>query len=311
MKYFRTYPWALQLLLFVLMIYTLFWAGRAMLEAIFMHSYGVTLNAALQVNEHSSLQAVHVAMLAQGVLSIMMFMAPSLLFASFAHPRPLQYIGLCKPRKALSTLLSVMLIITAMPLLVQIEEAMRHVNFGADVKAGQAAAEGIQKAFLTMPTFSDFARTFLVMAIIPAVGEELFFRGILMRFVRQKSRGMVMPIAFTSVFFALVHSNYYGMPSILLAGVLLAVIYYLTGSIWNGILAHLVFNGSQVLLTYLKVMDENASGLHIGVVLSAGVLFGMTLYLLWKNRTPLADDWYKDFDQPKDMEIEKEPITFN
>lgn len=311
MKYFRTYPWALQLLLFVLMIFTLASLGQLCLHVLLPKIYGVQLSSVFQVNEHSAPELIHIAIVAQGVLSVMLFMVPSLLFANFAHPQPMQYLGLRAPKKPIHLLLSVMLIVTAMPLLMQLEQAMSHINVSADIKAKQAAAEGLQKAFLTMPTFGDFLRTFIVMAIIPAVGEELFFRGMLMRFARQKSRGMVMPIVFTAVIFAFSHSNYYGMPSILLAGVLLAVIYYLTGSIWNGILAHLVFNGSQVLLTYLNVIDENANGLHVGVVLGAGVLFGMTLYLLWKNRTPLADNWYKDFEEPKDVQADKEPIIFN
>lgn len=311
MKYFRTYPWALQLLLFVLMIFTLASLGQLCLQVLLPKIYGIQLSSVFQVNEHSAPELIHIALLAQGVLSVMLFMVPSLLFANFTHPRPMQYLGLRTPQKPVHLLLSVMLIVTAMPLLVQLEQAISHINFGADIKAKQAAAEGLQKAFLTMPTFGDFLRTFVVMSIIPAVGEELFFRGMLMRFARQKSRGMVMPVVFTAVIFAFSHSNYYGMPSILLAGVLLAVIYYLTGSIWNGILAHLVFNGSQVLLTYLHVIDENASGLHIGLVLGAGVLFGMTLYLLWKNRTPLANKWYQDFDEPKDVQADKEPVIFN
>ena len=207
--------------------------------------------------------------------------------------------------------LSVMLIVTAMPLLMQLEWGMSQINFGPDVKVKQAAAEAVQKAFLTMPTFADFLRTFIVMAIIPAIGEELFFRGMLMRFARQKARNMVMPIVFTAVIFAFSHSNYYGMPSILLAGALLAVIYYLTGSIWNGILAHMVFNGSQVLLTYLHVVSDSSNGLHVGVILGDGLLFGWTLQMLWQRRTPLADNWYQDFDQPKNTETDKESAIFN
>ena len=311
MRYFRTYPWALQLLLFVLMIFTLASLGQLCLQVLLPKVYGVQLSSVLQVNEHSAPEMIHVALLAQGILSVMLFMVPSLLFANFAHPKPKQYLGLTAPKRPVHMVLSVMLIVTAMPLLMQLEWGMSQINFGPDVKAKQAAAEAVQKAFLTMPTFADFLRTFIVMAIIPAIGEELFFRGMLMRFARQKARNMVMPIVFTAVIFAFSHSNYYGMPSILLAGALLAVIYYLTGSIWNGILAHLVFNGSQVLLTYLHVVSDSSNGLHVGVILGDGLLFGWTLQMLWQRRTPLADNWYQDFDPPKNAETDKESAIFN
>src|ERR1039458_7963457 len=106
-------------------------------------------------------------------------------------------------------------------------------------------------SFLNMPTFAAFIRAFIVMAIIPAVGEEMFFRGIMLRFTKKLTRNMVFSVIFTATVFALSHTNIYGFISIFLAGVLLAVIYNLTGSLWCSIVAHLFFNGFQIVVSYL------------------------------------------------------------
>jgi hypothetical protein len=138
-------------------------------------------------------------------------------------------------------------------------------------------------------------------AVIPGIGEEFFFRGILMRFAKQKSSNMIFPILFTSVVFAYSHSNIYGFVSILLAGILLAVIYNLTGSIWCGVIAHMLFNGSQIILAYFgnsssavkAFMDSNTVPYYL---VAAGLLvFSGSLYLLWKNRTPLPENWTNDY----------------
>lgn len=304
MRYFRTYPWALQFLLFILMIFTMASFGRFCLQVLLPKIYGVSFATVLQqVTPSSGRQVIHAALATQGVLSICLFMLPPLLFANLTHPRPFGYLGLTTPWQPLHILLSILAIVGAMPVFVTIETLISRLNLGADVKAQQEAAETIQRAFLDMPSLADFFSTFTVMAIIPAIGEELFFRGVLMRFTRQKTRNMVVPFIFTSVIFALSHSNYYGMLSIFLAGALLASLYYLTGSLWCGIVAHLVFNGAQVIACYINPgTPAGDNSIHWGMAAGGLALFTAAFYLLWKTKKPLNPNWYKDFDDV--------PVTF-
>jgi hypothetical protein len=229
---------------------------------------------------------------------------PAVLFAYLAHPQPARYVGLRKPVKGLHLLLSVLLILGAMPILEEIQALVSHIDLGASVKESQAASEAMMKSFLTMPSFVDFLRAFLVMAIIPAAGEELFFRGVLMRFAYKGTKSMWFSVLFTSFIFASTHSNVYGLFSIFLAGALLASIYYLTSSIWCGILAHMCFNGTQVVLSYfaksspaVKAMVESDS-ISIGLLVAGALVFSGALYLLLKTKTPLAPNWADDFDTP-------------
>ncbi len=133
------------------------------------------------------------------------------------------------------------------------------------------------------------------------MGEEMFFRGVLMRFAKKKSANMLFPVLSTAALFALVHFNIYGFVSIFLAGILLAVIYNLTGSLWCSILAHLFFNGFQIILSYtsnnspaLKAYMENTN-IPNYLVVSGLILFCISFYLLLKNKTPLPLDWTNDF----------------
>jgi membrane protease YdiL (CAAX protease family) len=194
----------------------------------------------------------------------------------------------------------------AMPLLDLIMQIISQFDFGKDVKANQQANDRMMKAFLDLPTFSTFMKGILVLAIIPAFGEELFFRGVLMRLARNRTRSMVIPIVFTAVIFSLSHTNIYGDLSIFLAGVLLSVIYYLTGSLWCSIVAHLAFNGSQVILSYLSNTNQaiksfvNSGSVSYVFVGIGAVVFAVSFYLLWKHKTPMEKDWAEDFENPSD-----------
>ncbi|MCW3121817.1 MAG: family intrarane metalloprotease [Flavipsychrobacter sp.] len=301
MKYFRTYPWGMQLLLFLLMAFTFLSAAVAVISSLLPALTGVSAADIQHITPVASVAVINGAILTQGVFSVFTYLFTAVIFAYLSHPRPAEYLGIRAPGKSIQWVLALLVMLGAMPLLMGIEELISHIDFGAKVKASQKENDDIMKAFMNIADIKGFVRIFIVMAIIPAIGEELFFRGVLMRFSRQKSRDMVIPIVFTAAVFAYAHSNIYGMTSIFLAGVLLAVIYNLTGSIWCSILAHLFFNGSQIVLHYWgntnKMISTFAASdsMPVSFLIAGAVLFSISLYLLIKNKTPLPENWADNF----------------
>lgn len=272
----------------------------------------ITPYTALQIEsltEHSPVGLINTAIIVQGILSVFIFLVPAWLFSYLATPRPAEYIGLRAPGKKIQLLLAVTMMLGAMPVLQLIEGLISQINFGADIKAKQAAGESMMNAFLSLPTFGAFIRTFIIIAIVPAIGEEFFFRGVLLRFAKKSSRSMVGPVVFTAVVFSLTHANIYGYLSIFIAGVVLAMIYYFTGSLWCSILAHMFFNGSQVVMSYMatnnatvKAFLSNTSVPFWYVAAGLAVFVG-SYYLMLKYKTPLPDDWTNDY-TPEELSAE-------
>ncbi|MES2701097.1 MAG: CPBP family intramembrane glutamic endopeptidase [Bacteroidota bacterium] len=301
MKYFREYPWGMQILLFLLMAFTFMSAVAAIFFSLFHKVTGYDMAQLQTISASSPTPLINAAIVVQAVGSLFVYVLPAWVFAYLAHPRPAEYIGLRKPGKPVQIVLAVTLMLGAMPVLALIAELISHIDFGAKVKASQAANDNTMSAFLKVPDAFSLIRALLVLAILPAFGEELFFRGVLMRLAKKRSSSMLIPILFTAAVFAYSHTNIYGYLSIFLAGVLLATIYNLTGSLWCSIVAHALFNGSQVVLAYMandnpaikKFMDSNSVSWYL--VVAGAAVFGLSLYLLMKNRTPLPADWDNDF----------------
>lgn len=317
MKYFRTYPLGLQLLLFILMTFTMLFLAVALIGVLLPNVFGVPATSIQNISDKSEPLFIHLSLLAQGLGSLMIFAGSTFLFTYLAHPSPKKYLGLSAPQKPVHLLLAVLAMLGAMPLFMALQTLMGRIDFGADVKKGQEAAEAVSRAYLLMPTFTDFLRTFVVVAIIPAIGEELLFRGMIMRFAHKASGRMVVAVLFSAAVFAFVHASYYGLPSIFLAGALLAVIYYLTGSLWCGILAHLLFNGSQIILTYMAASHPalsaflNENTIMLGFVASGTALFAASFYMLWKTRTPLPSNWSNDFRDEQQLPPDEKSAIFN
>ena len=301
MRYFRSYPWGLQLLLFILMVFTFMSSAGVIILLVLTKMTGFLPAQLATIGPDSPAALVNVGIMVQGIQSIFIFVLSALLFAYLSTPRPAQYLGLRAPGKNIQVLLVIFIMLGATPVLQMIEGIISTINFGPKIKAAQEASDNMFNAFLNMPSFGSFIKVFVIMAIIPAFGEELFFRGVLMRFAKQRSRNMLFPILFTAAVFAYSHSNIYGFVSIFFAGILLAVIYNLTGSIWCSIVGHFTFNGMQVILSYMSnhnaaVKDFMAkSSVPVYLVIAGAIVFSSSFYLLLKNKTPLPANWSDNF----------------
>lgn len=83
---------------------------------------------------------------------------------------------------------------------------------------------------------------YLVMAyaVLPAIGEEFIYRGILCH--EYERGGVLRAVLASSLFFALLHFNLAHFPVYLFAGIILAMTLYATRSLFGAILAHFLYN---------------------------------------------------------------------
>jgi membrane protease YdiL (CAAX protease family) len=299
-QYWRTYPWWMQLSLFILLSYILFWLFQAIALAVVPM---ISTNDLSKITENSPTADLNASLLTQLLASVSVFALPPLLFAYLTHPRPARYLGLNVPPKKINLILSAFVMLGALPLLLTFAALMSKIDFGATIRTLEETSQRMMEAYLSIRSAPGLIFAFLVLAIVPAFGEELFFRGILMRFAARRRVTMIMPIVMTALIFALIHLNPSGTLSIFFAGIILATIYYLTGSIWCSIIAHMSYNGFQVCLTYfgkdnaaIKEIVKNNS-LPLSIIVLGTAVFVISFYLLWKNRTPLPPAWADDFTQ--------------
>lgn len=81
----------------------------------------------------------------------------------------------------------------------------------------------------------------LAYAVVPAVAEELFFRGALLPRL-QRCCGRTAAVGLTALFFALMHGSLAGLPGHLVVGLLLTLLAVASGSVAVPMAAHLCYN---------------------------------------------------------------------
>jgi membrane protease YdiL (CAAX protease family) len=96
-------------------------------------------------------------------------------------------------------------------------------------------------------------------AIVP-FAEELFFRGLIYGWLRQRmSVGLAASIS--GFGFAVLHGIWWLIPALALLGIILALVYERSGSIWTAVITHGLFNSATTVIFYLAL----ATGLELPV----------------------------------------------
>jgi sodium transport system permease protein len=133
----------------------------------------------------------------------------------------------------------------------------------------------------------------LVIAVTPALCEELFFRGLVLSGLRRL--GVWPALLICALLFGLAHSSIYRLLPTFAIGLLLSWLVWKTGSIWTSIVAHALNNGIAATLVYNKAL---AAALGAGTqaylgwrpTLAATLVLATGLIVLWRIRPARAAD---------------------
>ena len=113
----------------------------------------------------------------------------------------------------------------------------------------------------------------LVIAVLPALLEEMVFRGYLLRALRPY--GDWFAVGFSAQCFGLMHANIAQIPFAVIVGVALGWLYVMTDNIWLPVAVHFCNNAMSVLLDYLSTgMSQQVTSLYYLLVMLAVLLIG-------------------------------------
>ncbi|QMW06941.1 CPBP family intramembrane glutamic endopeptidase [Spirosoma foliorum] len=110
---------------------------------------------------------------------------------------------------------------------------------------------GLTKYLTSFKTVGQLLIAILVIAVIPALGEETLFRGILQRNLIRWTGNAHLGIWLAAALFSAIHVQFLGFFPRMLLGALFGYLYLWSGNLWVSILAHFVNNGFTVVMVYL------------------------------------------------------------
>jgi membrane protease YdiL (CAAX protease family) len=126
----------------------------------------------------------------------------------------------------------------------------------------------------------------VVFAVLPAIGEELAFRGIVQNELHRWWKNPHVAIWVAAIIFGVIHMQFYGVVPRIMLGVLFGYLYWWSGNIWVPIIGHFINNGFMVLMMFLaqrRAVNINVESTEpesltlslLSLVLTAVLLYGL------------------------------------
>jgi len=241
-----------------------------------------------------------------------MFILPPLVLAYYLDDRPSHFLGLTtKPAGILLAIVCAVILVggpviewfsllnqqLALPSWMNpLENWMRN---------SEEQATEITRAFLSSKSFGGLLGNLVIVAVLPAIGEELLFRGLLQKLIKKMTGNAHSAIWITAILFSALHLQFFGFLPRLLLGALFGYLLEWTGSLWLPIIAHFINNATGVLVYFftgdgLEIEQPDAPLFNNPLFLWAlvsGVMVWILLRYLYQNRT-----------EQQEIPAEKEPL---
>ena len=224
--------------------------------------------------------------------SIGLFLAPPLLLALTERKKIKDFYQFKKPQSTLLAMV-LLLMIVSMPFMewtalwnqkMHLPEFLKPLEVW--MKAKEAEAMRMTMVLLNVNGILDFLLNLFMIALLPAVAEELMFRGGVQRSFNRMFGNPHLAIWLSAFIFSAIHLQFYGFLPRLLLGAAFGYIYLWSGSLWYAILAHFLNNGFAVCMAwYLQIKklpfnqtEQTFNFQWYGYVFS----LLLTVILLWK-----------------------------
>ncbi len=214
-----------------------------------------------------------------------MFLCASLVFGWIYYKnRFYQYMKTDTPVHIAEVALWSLVILCSYPLVAYLTQLNMAIPLPSWASSGQDSAFALLGNVLRMESLLELLVSLLLVGIMPALGEEFIFRGIVQNKLISIISNPHLAILIASILFGLTHMQLERLIPLSFLGMLLGYAYHYSGSIIIPVILHFLNNGLQVVSIYsLDNFDpsiiENAPDLPMATIgVSLILTVGLFLY---------------------------------
>ena len=223
------------------------------------------------------------------------FILPPLLAALFFAVKPFHYLKLNNASRWQAWILTIAIMLSTMPfvnLLIEWNEAMQLPEWLHGIEAWMQKTETqameLTEAFLAIDSWGEFIFNIMMIALLPAIGEELLFRGLLQRLFNDWFKNIHFAIILAGFLFGAMHMQFFGILPRMALGILFGYLFYWSGSLWLPIFAHFLNNGVAVTISFMEKQgwigtrfQEFGSSNNLVIIVASIIISALAMYVFW------------------------------
>ena len=250
-------------------------------------------------NDDSTAQHLNLMRYIQVLLGIGLFIIPAFLSACLFSEKVAGYLSLNQTASSKIFGAVLLLMLTAIPCINFLAALNEMIVFPESLSGleqslrdFEESARRLTELFLYVDHAGGMLFNIFMIALLPALGEELIFRGVLQKILFRWAGNIHVAIIVTGFLFSLMHMQFYGFFPRWLLGVMFGYLLVWSGTIWLPIFAHFVNNAVAVIVSYLihkgtipqKIEDFGSTWQDVPVTIIALAICAWLLWKMYKNR---------------------------
>lgn len=245
---------------------------------------------------------------AQVITSTLLFIVPVALFCRFMRPERNVFLHMGSMPHIYFLITAAACIFFALPAVAGLEQWNQRIQLPAFFGSSQEwmqqkenTAEKVYMAFFEDKSMLGLFINLLVMGLVAALSEELFFRGMLQQMLMKNKINVHLAIILSAALFSAFHLQFFGFLPRFFLGIVLGYLFFITQNLWVSIAAHF-FNNAFAIISVHLFSEEVAEAaqkpagpeqnIGIAFVLLSVAMVGAQLFFLQRfvNRTKLPPD---------------------
>ena len=193
------------------------------------------------------------------IMTIFTFLIPALLFTWLIFKKNSSaFLGLSKsPKLSWLAMVGAMLILL-MPIIQFSFELNQGLPLPSWMSKMEDSANDTLIQLLQMEHLGHLLVNIGLIAILPALGEELLFRGVIQKYLYSIFAKPQISVWVTAFLFSAIHLQFEGFIPRFLLGLFLGYLYYWTKNLWLPIVAHFLNNAMMLVFAYTMPEDQFA-----------------------------------------------------
>jgi uncharacterized protein len=266
----------------------------SMFSFVFFHVHPADLQMELANTKNIPLQKFF-----QAIQGIGFFIVPAIILGYAFSGNSTNYLKLNQIPEGYKFILVVLVMLVSIPVINMIAGLNSMIKFPQSMSGVQNYIDQTSKtyntiteSFMKVSTLQGLGINLLIVAIIPALGEEFLFRGVFQRIFSNWTRNAHWGIVISAFIFSAIHIEFYGFFPRWILGIMFGYFLLWSGSIWLPILAHFINNGVAVITYYLisngtineKMADIGSTSDILPITISCCIFMGVGIYYLYKKR---------------------------
>lgn len=181
------------------------------------------------------------------------FLIPALLFAWIAFKQKMWlFLGFSNPFRFHWILMAVIMLFFLLPVIQYTYELNQALPLPQWMTSMEENVAKTLEAIIMMDDPVDLIINILLIALLPSLGEELVFRGILQQFGYRVFRRPGVSVWITAIIFSTIHFQFEGFIPRLILGLYLGYLFLWTNNLLVPIIAHFFNNALMIVLSYFN-----------------------------------------------------------